>query len=124
MNHITRGNRLNVAPIVIASDEPSEPDLWVVEQKLFPVVAHALKLNAADHKADDHLLYAFELTHRTDWNNRRRLWRLQSLHEGEPTLAYVQERAAVRAGHSKALIGCTQFKWTPALSAIELSSRD
>src|SRR5258706_15534629 len=61
VKNVAGRHRLNVAPVVVASHQPAESDLRVVEQKLFPVIAHAFVLDAADHKADDHLLDAFKL---------------------------------------------------------------
>src|SRR6185369_16184178 len=54
-------DRLHIAPVIVASHQPSKTDLRVVEQEFFPVVANTFELDAAHHKADDHLLGAFEL---------------------------------------------------------------
>src|SRR6185369_2158710 len=121
MKHVTRRNGLHVTPVVVASDQPSESDLRVVEQELFPVVAHSLVLDAADHEPDDHLLHAFKLADRSDRNNQRSLRRLKRLHELEPALAHVEQRAAIRTGDPKRLIRRAQLERPSALRAVELS---
>src|SRR5260370_31543038 len=65
VKHVTRWHRLNIAPVVVTSNQPAESRLRGVEQKLFPVIPHAFILVAAHHKPHDHLLHACELAARS-----------------------------------------------------------
>src|SRR6185436_13471885 len=53
VSNLAGRHRLYKVPVVIAANKPSKPDLRVVKQVLFPVVAHALEFDAP-HQQSDH----------------------------------------------------------------------